>query len=67
MTVSEFIKYLRKQPAHAQVAYRMYSEQCLLDTSDIVLENLCPPRPDGWVQNARPDKPTELYLLLPGN
>ena len=67
MTVSEFIEYLRTQPQDAKVAYQLYSEQCLLDVEYIELEELCSPRPDGWVQNKRPDKETELYLVLPGN
>ena len=67
MTVAEFIKYLRKQPQHIQVAYAKYSEQCLLEAEEIELVELCEPRPDGWIQNRRPDKAAVTYLLLPGN
>lgn len=65
MTVSEFIKFLKKQPQDLKVAYQHHSEQCLLETKDIEIEELCHPRPDGWIQNKRPDMETERYLLLP--
>jgi len=67
MTVAEFIEYLKTQPQDIKVAYQIYSEQCLLETKDIALEDLCHPRPDGWIQNKRPDMETEQYLVLPGN
>lgn len=67
MTVAEFIKFLEKQPQNIQVAYEIYSEQALLRVDDIKLVELCEPRPDEWIQDKRPDMPTQLYLLLPGN
>lgn len=67
MTVAEFIAYLQMQPQEMQVAYHRYSEQCLLDVDDIYIADLCAPRPDGWIEDIRPDKPTQKYLLLPGN
>ena len=67
MTVAEFITYLKKQPQDLQVAYRRYSEQCLLETKDITMLVACEARPDGWIQDYRPDKPTQTYLVLPGN
>lgn len=67
MTVREFIAYLSTQPQDLQVAYRCCSENCLLETKDISVEKLCVVRGDGWVPNARPDKDTQEYLLLPGN
>jgi len=67
MTVAEFIDYLKTQPQGIRVAYRRYSEQCLLETEDIEIEDLCHPRPDGWIQDKRPDMETEQYLVLPGN
>jgi len=67
MTVAEFIAFLQKQPQELRVAYRCYSEQCLLEAEDIEISDKCEPRFDGWVQNKRPDKPIETYLLLPGN
>ena len=67
MKVSEFIEFLRTQPQDLQVAYRCCSEQCLLEVNQITIEENCDPRPDGWIQNKRPDKPVETYLMLPGN
>ena len=66
MTTSELIEFLKKQP-EVPVVYRCYSEQNTLEPQDIKLQQLCLPRDDGWVENARPDKPTRLYLVLPGN
>lgn len=67
MTVADFIAYLQTQPQDLLVAYRCYSEQVLLETKDIEVADMGEPRPDGWVQNRRPDMPTRRYLLLPGN
>lgn len=67
MTVDELIAYLQQQPQTLQVAYRCCSEQCLLEAADITIAEKCEPRPDGWIQNKRADKPTQTYLLLPGN
>ena len=67
MTVAELIKFLKKQPPQLQVAYRCCSEQCLLEEKDIEIQELCKARPDGWIQNKRPDMGTETYLVLPGN
>lgn len=67
MTVKELIAILQNAPQEAQVAYRCYSEWCLLEANDIGVQSLCLPRPDGWVHDRRPDKPTQEYLTLPGN
>lgn len=67
MNVAELIALLQKHPQDMQVAYCMYSEQCLLRAEDILVVGLCEPREDGWIQNARPDKPNKPYLLFPGN
>ena len=64
MTVAELIEYLQTQPQDLQVAYRLHSEQCLLEQSDIELIKACEPRSDGWIQNERPDMPSVQYLLL---
>lgn len=66
-TVADLIKYLEQFPQDIQVAIEMYSEQYLLEFDQIVLEELCEPRSDGWVQNKRPDMPTQKYLVFPGN
>ncbi len=67
MTVAELIAFLQTQPQELQVAYRCYREQVLLEAKEIEIAEKCPPRPDGWIQDKRPDKPTQTYLLLPGN
>ena len=67
MTVKELIAFLQTQPQDLQVAYRLFSEFCLLEPEHIGVDSLCPPRPDGWVACRRPDKPTQEYLVFPGN
>lgn len=67
MTVAELIAFLQTQPQELQVAYGLYSEQCLLELEDINIVEACEPRNDGWIQNKRPDKPTQRYLMFPGN
>lgn len=67
MTVKELIDLLATYPKDLPVAYCCYSEQVLLEANEIELVDLCHPRPDGWVQNKRPDMPTQQYLLFPGN
>ena len=66
MKVKEFIAFLQKFPQDYQVAYRLYSEQCLLKEEDItVMKHLR--RVRWWIQDARDDEEAQLYLLLPGN
>ena len=67
MKVSELIEFLKTQPQDIQVAYKCCSEQCLLDADDIGIRAFCEPRPDGWIQDARGDMPSQQYLLFPGN
>ena len=67
MTVAELISYLQKKPQDLQVAYQCYSEQCLLEADEIVFEEHCEPRADGWIQRKRPDMPIQTYLIFPGN
>lgn len=67
MLVSDLIRLLKTYPQDLPVAYSIYSENCLLEAEDISIEDLCEARPDGWVANKRPDKPTIKYLLFPGN
>jgi hypothetical protein len=67
MTVSELIEFLKEQPQDLLVAYECFSEQALLEKEKIAIETLGKPRPDGWVENRRPDKPTQQYLVFPGN
>jgi hypothetical protein len=67
ITVAQLIEYLRTLPQDAPVAYRLYSEQCLLELGQIDTPQLCIARPDGWVQNARPDEPSITYVVFQGN
>jgi hypothetical protein len=67
MTVADLIALLQKQPQDLLVAYKLFSEQCLLEEKDIEVQELCEPRADGWVQSKRPDKTKRSYLVLPGN
>jgi hypothetical protein len=67
MTVKELIDFLKTQPQHLPVAYKCWSEQKLLEEWEVGIEDLCEPRPDGWVQNKRPDMKTTQYFVLPGN
>lgn len=67
MTVAELIKFLKTQPQDIKVAYRCCSEQTLMDAGDIGLFVGCVARPDGWIQDRRPDMPTVTYLLFHGN
>lgn len=67
MTVAELIEFLQTQPQDLQVIYACYSENDLLQADEIRIVEACEPRPDGWVANKRPDKPTRTYLCFPGN
>lgn len=67
MNVGELIQYLHQFPQEMLVAYQIYSEQELVKVEDIQVLDKCAPRPDGWVHDARPDMPTQKYLVFPGN
>ena len=67
MTVAELIEFLKTQPQELPVAYRFCSDYSLLEAKDIEIENLCIPRPDRYVQAARPDRAKVPYLVFPGN
>jgi hypothetical protein len=67
MTVAEFIEILKRYPQDLEVVFSCYSEHCLLEQKDIEVRELCLSRPDGWVQNNRPDMESKPYLALPGN
>jgi hypothetical protein len=67
MIVSELIEILKNYPQDIKVCFEKYSEHRLIEIDDIELVELCSPRPDGWIQNKRLDKETEIYLVFPGN
>ena len=66
VNVKELIEFLQRQPQDLPVAYVCCSERCMLDEGSIEIEQLCEARPDGWVANERPDKPSIPYLVFPG-
>ena len=67
VTVADLIEHLKTKPQNLPVAYRRFSEQCLLDLDDIYIIEKCLPRSDGWVQDKRSDMETQEYLMFPGN
>ena len=67
MTVAELVAFLKRQPQDLPVAYECCSEQILLRAEEITIVEKCEPRADGWIQDKRPDMPSRLYLLFPGN
>jgi len=67
ITVEELIQHLGTFPQDLPVAYSRYSEQKLLENGDIVIEECCIARQDGWIQSKRSDMPSIPYLLFPGN
>lgn len=64
MTVAELIEYLQDYPQDMQVVRSKWSEQCLLEPGDITRIEGCTPRPDGWVQDRRPDSVTKYFLRI---
>lgn len=67
ITVAQLIEFLKTQPQDAICTYACCSEQALLELEMITQAEHCEARPDGWVQNQRPDMPTQVYLDFPGN
>ena len=64
MKVSELIKLLQAQPQDMQIVISQYSEYLLLTNESIAEIDLCESRLDGWVHDAREDKPKVKYLLI---
>lgn len=67
MKVKDLIALLQTKDQDLPVAYACYSENCMLEEDDLIEQELCEERPDGWVANKRPDKKTITYLVFPGN
>lgn len=67
MTVRELIEFLKTQPQDALVAFCQYSDYTAMEAEHIDLMNLQSARVDGYVGEARPDKPTQQWLVFPGN
>ena len=67
MKVGSLIKLLQTYPEDTDVIYSLYSEYTILKAEDIYLIEAGEPREDGWVSEARPDKPSPQYVCFPGN
>ena len=67
MKVKELIDLLKTFDSEMLIVHGMYSEYLLLDGRNISMQMLCEPRNDGWVADARPDKPLIPYVVFPGN
>lgn len=64
MKVKDLIAKLGEFDPELDVVYPLHSEQCIADPEDVQIIIACPARPDGWVQNKRPDKPSQNYLCI---
>lgn len=67
MKVHELKELLSSFPDDMDIAYKLYSEHCILEVTAIKILRLGETRPDGWVHDSRPDKETIEYLVFPGN
>lgn len=67
MTVAELIALLQTQPQDLPVAFRQFSEYSVMEAEHIDLMDLQAARADGYIGDARPDKPTQQWLVFPGN
>lgn len=67
MTVADLIALLQTKDPTLLVAYMCCSEQVQLEAHQVRVVRACEPRADGWIQDERPDMPSCLYLLFPGN
>lgn len=66
ITIADLVTHLQTFEQTLPVCYRLFSEQCLLglDERDVAVVECCEPRPDGWVEDKRPDKPSVKYLKI---
>jgi hypothetical protein len=67
ITVGRLIEILQGFDRDRLVVYKCHSEQALMEEGMVELWKGCAPRPDGWVHDERPDKPSQGYVLFPGN
>lgn len=67
MNVRELIAHLQTFDPELPICYEEFSEYTELEAGFIKVRALQPPRGDGYVAHARPDKPTQLWLVFPGN
>ena len=67
MNVEQLVAFLKTQPQDLQVIFECYSEFRLLEEGEILVREASIARQDGWVHSKRPDKPSQVYLVFPGN
>lgn len=67
MKVRELITHLQTFDPELPICYQEFSEYTELEAEYIRVKDLQPPRGDGYVGSQRPDKPTQLWLVFPGN
>lgn len=67
ITVKELIAFLQTQPQDLVVAFEQYSDWSEMELDQIRACVAGVRRGDGYIPNARPDKPTQTYLVFPGN
>lgn len=65
ITVRDLIQILQTKNPNLPVAVSQWSEYRLLELNDIVVEEHCKPRPDGWIQRGdRDDLLKQEYLII---
>lgn len=64
MKVKDLIAQLQTYDPEMLVISSLHSEYILLSDLSVDLGKAQPPRPDGWVHRARPDKPTQDYIII---
>jgi len=67
LTVGTLKKILDQHPDDMYIVYGCRSEQVLMMSDQVNTADLGQARNDNWVHNYRPDKPTQEYLVFPGN
>lgn len=64
MRVSELIEELKKHPLDMIVIMDKHSEYIAI--RNVLEVDACEPRYDGWIHEARPDKPKKKYIWIGG-
>jgi hypothetical protein len=67
MTVVELIEFLKTHPQDMPILFRQYSDYTELRADQIGVEEHQVPRGDGYVGSKRPDRPSQKFLVFPGN
>lgn len=67
MKVKDLIVHLQAQDQEMLVAYCFCSDQKLMHVEEISIIEAGEPRNDDYIHAKRFDKPSQKYLLFPGN